>query len=57
MKLRSNLLRAALVAAALATSTPNYATTSTTNYTDPAGVGTSVYMVRAVKLEVSGSGS
>ena len=38
MKLRSNLLRAALFAAALATSTPNYATTFSTNYTDMWGI-------------------
>jgi len=34
MKLRNNFLRAALLAAAIAVSTPNYATTFSTNYTD-----------------------
>jgi hypothetical protein len=38
MKLRSNFLRAALVAAAIATSTPNYATTFSTNLTDMWGI-------------------
>ena len=38
MKPLSKLLRAALLTAALATSAPNYATTSTTNLTDMWGI-------------------